>query len=101
MRIVKAELKAVRKLGIDIKLSNGMRQFIMSIDKKNLSMDDLLNYDENMEIKVHSMVRNCCAACPIVVLEKGKNEADDNELKEIIRKIIELDGENIKKALNK
>lgn len=99
MRVTKAELRNVRSSGADIKISNGIREFMITIDKKDLSFNDIINYCDDTKITVHSMIRNCCAACPVTVLEKGKNEADDNELKEVLYKVVEIIGEDLKERL--
>lgn len=99
MRVTKAELRNIRSSGADIKISNGMRDFMITIDKSELSYNDIINYSNDMKITVHSMIRNCCAACPVTVLEKGKNEADDKELKEVLLKVVEIIGDDLKNRL--
>lgn len=97
MRVVKAEISATSKNTADIKISNGMREFIVSIKKDNLKIEDIESND--VEVKVYSMVRNCCAACPIYVLESGKNEKDDEEIRLLLMDIMRLVGENLRERL--
>ncbi|GIM29384.1 hypothetical protein CPJCM30710_20500 [Clostridium polyendosporum] len=97
MRVLNPQLKAVRKLGIDIKISNGFREFMVSFDKEGLTYADLLSY--NVNTKVYSMIRNCCAAIPLTVLETGRSEEEDKEINELIDKILEEIGEEIRKTI--
>lgn len=98
MRVVKAEVIANRKKGIDIKFSNGMRDFIASIDKEELTIEDIRNSE--CYVKVFSMIRNCCAAYPANVLETGINESDDKEIKELLNDLVKKIGEeDLKKIL--
>lgn len=97
MKVLNPQLKAIRNSGIDIKISNGFREFMVSFDKEDLTYEDLLNY--NVNTKVYSMIRNCCAAIPLTVLETGKSEEEDNEISELIDTILEEIGEEIKKSI--
>lgn len=97
MRVKEAKFSAKRKDGIDIKIFNGRREFIVSIDKKDLTYNDIEN--NNIYVKVYSMIRNCCAACPIIVLETGKKPEDDAEIEQLIKDIISLAKDEIKEAL--
>lgn len=101
MKVVKAEVKNIRNSGLDIKMNNGLRDFMITIDKDNLTYNELINYDDKVKIQVHSMIRNCCAACPVVVLEKGKSKQDDEELKDVMDKILDIVGQELKNRLNK
>lgn len=98
MRVVKAEVIATRKKGIDIKFSNGMRDFIASIDKENLTIENIKS--NQCYVKVFSMIRNCCAAYPASVLETGMNKSDDEEIKQLLNDLVEKIGEeDIRKIL--
>lgn len=97
MRVVKASISAKGKNSMDIKISNGMRDFNVEIKKEALSYDDIK--DNKVSVKVYSMIRNCCAACPIYVLESGKNLEEDNEIADLLKEICNLISEDIKVAL--
>lgn len=93
MRVIKAEVIAKRQSGIDIKFSNGIRDFIAAIDKENLQIEDIKNHD--VFVKVYSMFRNCCNAYPTNVLESGTSKEDDEEIKDLLDRILELLDYNI------
>ena len=42
------------------------------------------------------MIRNCCAASPLYVLESNKSKGEDLEIEKLLEEIIELIGEDIK-----
>lgn len=93
MRAVNAKVIARRQNGVDVKFSNGMRDFIASIDKENLTIEDIKNYSVN--VKVYSIIRNCCNAYPANVLESGTSESDDEEIKDLLDKIVDMVGYTI------
>lgn len=97
MRVVNAKIIANRNDGIDIKFSNGMREFIASLDKSENTFEDIKNNKVN--VKVYSMIRNCCGASPIYVLESGKSKDEDLEIAELLSIFIELIEEDIKEIL--
>ena len=97
MRVVGPKIIANRNDGIDIKFSNGMREFIASLDKSENTFEDIKNNKVN--VKVYSMIRNCCAASPIYVLESGKSKDEDLEIAELLSIFIELIEEDIKEIL--
>ncbi|AYE34786.1 hypothetical protein [Clostridium septicum] len=93
MRAVNAKVIARRQNGVDVKFSNGMRDFIASIDKENLTIEDIKNYSVN--VKVYSIIRNCCNAYPANVLELGTSKSDDEEIKDLLDKIVDMVGYTI------
>lgn len=103
MKVIKAEVKNIRDSGLDIEINNGLRDFMVTIDKENLTYDELINYYNNskIKIKVYSMIRNCCAAYPVVVLEKDKNKEEDKELIDVMKNILDIIGKELKNRLEK
>lgn len=97
MRVVEPKVIASRKDGIDIKFSNGIREFIASLEKDNITFEDIENY--KARVKVYSMIRNCCAASPLYVLESYKSNEDDLEIEALLTRFVELIGNDIKKIL--
>lgn len=97
MRVVNRKIIANRNEGIDIKFSNGMREFVAGIEKTANTFEDIKS--NNVNVKVYSMIRNCCAASPIYVLESHKSEAEDLEITELLNKFLELIGKEIKEIL--
>lgn len=76
------------KKEIDVKVTNGHREFMVEISKENISFDNIKDKDVN--VRVYSLIRTCCASCPKYVLESGKNEKDDEEIAQLINDICEL-----------
>ncbi|GAA0123201.1 MAG: hypothetical protein KID00_10750 [Clostridium argentinense] len=99
MRVVKAELKAIRKNGIDVKIHNGLMGFITSIDKENITFEDIVNH--KVHTKVILLTKKCCSSTPMTILETGVKKEDDDEIEELLDRIIELTGEEIKEKLKK
>ena len=97
MRIVKANLEEINKNGIIIKMSNGIKTKNLIVNKKDMTFEDFKEL--RGEYKVMSWLQGCCTSSPIVVLESGKSEKEDNEMKEVINKVIEMIGEELKKCL--
>lgn len=97
MKAVKAEIVAKRYSGLDIKFSNGVRDFVINIDKKKLTYDEFKNID--MNARVYTLVRNCCSAKPIALFETGKTEQEFLEIKELIESIDELISDELKNIL--
>ncbi|MGL5354499.1 MAG: hypothetical protein ACRDA5_14460 [Clostridium sp.] len=97
MRVVNPKIVAIRENGIDIKFSNGMREFIASLEKSNIKFENIANNE--VKVKVYSMIRNCCGAAPLYVLESFKSEEDDLEIAELLSKFIELIENDIKKLI--
>lgn len=97
MRVINPKIIANRNNELDIKFSNGMREFIATLNKANIKFDHIKNNE--VYVKVYAMIRNCCTASPLYVLESGKNKEDDLEIKELITIFIELIGEEIEKIL--
>lgn len=94
MRVIKASISTKSKDEINLKINNGMRDFIVQIKKENILFQDIEN--NNVEVKVYSMIRNCCASCPIYVLESGKNVEEDAEVGQLLKDIINIIGEEMK-----
>ena len=82
MKIVSAEIIAKRYTGIDIKVNNGVRDFVVNIDKKKLTYEQFKNIE--MEVRVYTLVRNCCSGKPLALFETGKGEKEQSEIKELI-----------------
>ncbi|MGL5086773.1 MAG: hypothetical protein ACRC68_13815 [Clostridium sp.] len=99
MRVVEAKIIANRNDSIDIKFSNGMREFIASIEKENIKFENIVNNEVN--VKVYSMIRNCCGASPLYILESFKSEEDDLEIADLLARFIELMRNDIKKMCEK
>ena len=97
MKVVSAEIVAKRFSGVDLKVNNGVRDFGVNIDKKKLSYDDFKNGD--MEVRVYTLIRNCCTGKPLAVFESGRTEKDDQEIKELLESIDSLIGEKLKEIL--
>lgn len=97
MRVSKASISTKSKDLINIKINNGIRDFIVEIKKENIKMEDIECND--VQVKVYSMIRNCCASCPIYVLESGKSEADDKEIKGLLKDIIIKLGQEMKEVI--
>lgn len=97
MRVVKANVSTKGKNSINIKINNGMRDFIVEIKKENISFENIEN--NNVEVKVYSMIRNCCASCPIYVLESGKSIEEDNEISQLLKDIITKIGREMKELI--
>lgn len=86
MRVVNPKVVGKRESGIDIKFSNGMREFICEINKPKIKLEDIVN--DSVEVRVYSFIRNCCAAAPMYVLESGLNETDDSEIKQLLNDLM-------------
>lgn len=99
MKVVKAELKAIRYNGIDVKVHNGLMGILVSMDKQNITFDDLINHD--VYTKVILLTRKCCSCAPTLIMESGVKEDDDKEIIELIDRILELIGNDIKEAFEK
>ncbi|GAB6169274.1 hypothetical protein JCM1393_17340 [Clostridium carnis] len=99
MRVIKANVAAKRDHGLDIKFTNGMREFIASIDGENLTLEKIKT--NNVKVSVYSMSRNCCAAYPVSVLKSGENKDDDKEIKELLETFIIMIGKEIEEVFNK
>ena len=97
MKVVSVEIVAKRFSGIDLKVNNGVRDFGVNIDKKKLSYDDFKNGD--MEVRVYTLIRNCCTGKPLAVFESGRTEKDDQEIKELLESIDSLVGQELKEIL--
>lgn len=97
MKAILAEVLAKRYKGIDIKINNGVRDFIVNIDEKKLTYNKFKNID--MDVEVYTLVRNCCSGKPFTILKKGSNEQDDKEIKELIESINLLIGSKLKEIL--
>lgn len=97
MKVVFAEIVAKRFGGIDLKVNNGVREFGVNIDKKKLSYDDFKN--GNMEVRVYTLIRNCCTGKPLAVFESGRTQKDDEEIKELLESIDSLIGQELKEVL--
>ena len=88
MRVVSGKVALVSKNEVNIKINNGHRDFMVEIHKDSITIDDIISGDVN--VKVYSMIRNCCASCPKYVLESGMNEKDDNEINQLLKDIVAL-----------
>ncbi|WP_297439035.1 hypothetical protein [uncultured Clostridium sp.] len=99
MKVISAEVIAKRYTGIDIKVNNGVREFIVNIDKKKLTYEQFKNID--MEVRVYTLVRNCCSGKPLALFETGKSEAELNEIKELIEGIDNLMADKLIEILEK
>lgn len=99
MKVVSAELKAIRYNGVDVKIHNGLMGIFVSMDKKDIKFEDLVNHD--VHTKVILLTRKCCSCSPTLVLESGVKEEDDKEIIELIDRILELIGVDIKEAFEK
>lgn len=97
MKAILAEVLAKRYKGIDIKINNGVRDFIVNIDKKKLTYDEFKNID--MDVEVYTLIRNCCSGKPLMVLKKGTSKEDDSAIKELIESIDMLIGDKLKEIL--
>lgn len=97
MKIVKAKIEQVTEDGIIIMMSNGIKPLNLIVNKKDMTFEDFKEL--RGEYKVMSWLQGCCTSSPIVVLESGKSEKEDNEMKEVINKVIEMIGEELKKCL--
>ena len=97
MRVVSAKVIASTNDRIDIKFSNGIREFIATLEKKEIGFEDIKQNEVN--VKVYSMIRNCCSASPLYILESFKSKDDDLEIVEMLARFIELIGEDIKKII--
>lgn len=97
MIAVSAEVVAKRFTGIDLKINNGVREFGVNIDKKKLSYEEFKNVD--MEVRVYTLIRNCCSGKPLALFQTGRSEKDNAEIKELIESIDSLIGDNIKEIL--
>lgn len=110
MDVKNVEIIEIRNSTVDreitkvvLQFNNGFNIFKLRITKKNLKYDELLNCNEMLTgfaIKVVFYSRNCCKNSPTVVLS-SKNQRDKKEIVDIIKKCLELKGDEIKKALNK
>lgn len=97
MIAISAEVVAKRFSGIDLKVNNGVREFGVNIDKKKLSYEEFKNVD--MEVRVYTLIRNCCSGKPLALFQTGRAEKDNAEIKELIESIDSLIGENLKEIL--
>ncbi|MGL4654870.1 MAG: hypothetical protein ACRCWM_03130 [Sarcina sp.] len=97
MIAVSAEIVAKRFSGIDLKINNGVREFGVNIDKKKLSYEEFKNAD--MEVRVYTLIRNCCSGKPLALFQTGRSEKDNAEIKELIESIDSLIGEKLKEIL--
>lgn len=97
MKVVSAEIVAKRFSGIDLKVNNGVRDFGVNIDKKKLTYDDFKNSD--MEVRVYTLIRNCCTGKPLAVFESGRSDEDNEEIKELLESIDSLIGKELKEIL--
>lgn len=97
MRIIKARVEQVTKDGIIVMMSNGIKPLNLIVNKKDITFEDFK--EMRGEYKVTSLLQGCFSSCPVTVLESGKNEKDDNDMKEVIKKVIEINGEELKGCL--
>lgn len=97
MKVVSAELKAIRYNGIDLKIHNGLMSMLVSMDKENITYDDILKQD--VHTKVILLTRKCCSCSPTLILESGVKKEDDDEINELINRIIEFIGSDIEEQL--
>lgn len=86
MRVISSEIRSIRKTGVDFKISNGIRQFAVSVDKDNITFDDIKNY--NVHVKVYVLAANCCKTIPMTIIESGKSPEDEKDIKEILEALI-------------
>lgn len=96
MKVTSAELKTVLSSAIYIEVSNGFRSVKLALEKNDISYEDVKN--RNFEPKVFSLSRNCCRATPIVIMEKG---SDDEELNELLDTVLPMVDEDLKRYFNK
>lgn len=97
MKVTSAKIVAKRYTGLDIRVNNGTRDFTVNIDKKKLTYDEFKNME--MDVRVYTLIKNCCTAKPMSLYETGKSENDTNEIKEIIECIDNLIGDELKEIL--
>lgn len=88
MRVKSGAIINKSKKEINIKINNGHRDFMVELLKDDIDLDNLK--DKDIKVRVYSMIRNCCAACPKYVLESGKNEEDDKEIEKLVEDISSL-----------
>lgn len=101
MKIMKSELVGISKNDkttiVDLKINNGRMNFSVVIEKENMKFEDIIN--NNVDVRVILLTRNCCTAFPTLVLESGRNPEEDEEICEMLSRIIELIGNEIKEKL--
>lgn len=97
MKIVKAKIEQVTEDGIIIMMSNGIKPLNLIVNKKDMTFEDFKEL--RGEYKVTSLLQGCCLSCPVTVLESGKSEKDNNEMREVVDKVIKIIGEELKKCL--
>lgn len=97
MKAISAEIIAKRYTGMDIRINNGVRDFTVNIDKKKLTYDEFKNID--MQVRVYTLIRNCCSGKPLALFETGKSEDERREIEELIASIDSLIGNEIKSLL--
>ncbi|MGL4741461.1 MAG: hypothetical protein ACRC41_11760 [Sarcina sp.] len=97
MKVEYAKIIAKRFTGIDIKVNNGIRDFIVNIDKRNLTYENFKNMQ--MDVKVYTLIRNCCTGKSLALFETGKSKEEFEEIKELIDNIDSLIGNEIKAIL--
>lgn len=97
MKAVSAQIIATRYRGLDIKINNGIRDFIVNVDKKKLTYEEFKSLQMNVE--VYTLLRNCCTAKPIAILKSGDGKDADMEIKELIESIDDLLSEELKSVL--
>lgn len=101
MKIVRSELVGISNNNqttiVDLKINNGRMNFSVVIEKENMKFEDIIN--NNVDVRVILLTRNCCTAFSTLVLESGRNTEEDEEICEMLSRIIELIGNEIKEKL--
>lgn len=97
MKIVKAKIEQFTEDGIIIMMSNGIKPLNLIVNKKDMTFEDFKEL--RGEYKVTSLLQGCCSSCPVTVLESGKSEKDNNEMREVVDKVIKIIGEELKLCL--
>lgn len=89
----------VKKIILQIK--NGFNTFKFEITKRELKYDQLENWDnyiEDFTIKAVFYARNCCKNSPVIILN-SENDNDRDEITMVLKKCLELKGNEIKERL--
>lgn len=85
-----------------LEVHNGFNRVKFRITKDNLTYDDLENCNDELtgfDIKGVFYARNCCKNSPIVILN-SKNVEDRKEIKDIITKVLDIKGNEIRESLS-
>ncbi|WP_297522303.1 hypothetical protein [uncultured Clostridium sp.] len=99
MIAISAEIVAKRYTGVDIKVNNGVRDFGVNIDKKKLTYEEFRSIDGAIEVRVYTLIRNCCTGKPLAIFQSGRSEKDTIEIKELIESIDSLISKELKEIL--